>query len=85
MAFRFSGGHFVLKTYVLFTTIASLRSCKYCNISKHDMNFESGHKILESKKTYLVYEKQDPFLNDSRRRNENACREVKSRDKTNHI
>ena len=62
----FSQGSATATRWALSGNIEFNRLILWSGIFPPDMNFESGHKILENKQTFLVYGKQDPFLNDSR-------------------
>jgi predicted esterase len=62
----FSQGSATATRWALSDNIKFDRLILWSGIFPPDMNFESGHKILENKETFLVYGKQDPFLNDSR-------------------
>jgi predicted esterase len=62
----FSQGAATASRWVLDGKINFKRLILWAGIFPLDMNFESGKSILADKEVYLVYGKEDPFLNDDR-------------------
>jgi predicted esterase len=62
----FSQGAATASRWVTQGGIPFSRLILWAGIFPPDINFESGHALLKDKETFLVYGKQDPFLNDSR-------------------